>query len=223
MKIGLFDSGIGGIKVLESLYCNFKGCDFVYVFDKSGMPYGNKNIKVIRQRVYNACDFLIGKKVDIIIIACNTASCAVLDECKQKYKVPIYGLIPPLKMLYKMSFKKIVVLTTELTGKLLLKKIEEDHLNDKIILAPQKNLATYIEKYATNKCAIKNYIEENLIKYKNKVDCVFLGCTHYYYIKNELYNTLKCEILDGRIELIDSIKYNNNKKTTKSHTEFYYL
>ncbi|MBE5731470.1 MAG: glutamate racemase [Clostridiales bacterium] len=223
MKIGLFDSGVGGIKVLESLRQHFSCCDYVYLFDKNGLPYGNKSVLEIRNRAINACDFLIREKhVDAIVIACNTASCVALSECRKRYKIPIYGLIPPLKKL-SLKYNKVLVLTTELTHNILLKTIKGLHNSKNLVLTPQKNLAIYIEKYATNKFMLKKYVEENLAKYKGIVDCVFLGCTHYYFIKNELKEILGCDIVDGRNALINKMQREIFNFIKNSHTDFYYL
>lgn len=222
MKIGVMDSGIGGIKVLEEIERNFCGHDFVYAFDKTGLPYGNKSREEIEERVFRVCDFLLSKNVDVIIIACNTASCVALDDCKNMYNVPVFGLIPPIKSLSNLSYKKILVLTTSLTAKMLYSKYNHD-TNKNIIIAPQINLASIIEKNLNNKRVINDYIENEMTKYIG-CDCVFLGCTHYYYIKNRLASFLNVDVLDGRKELICNLKQFINIAVKKnSYTEFYYL
>jgi glutamate racemase len=70
---------------------------------------------------------------------------------------------------------------------------------------------------------IKRYIKENLLLYKGKIDKVFLGCTHYYYIKDELNKALECEIIDGRKSLIEKMEREIYRKTKKTPTDFCYL
>jgi glutamate racemase len=221
MTIGVIDSGIGGIKVLELLVKNFHGNDFVYVFDKSGLPYGNKSVKQIRNRITIVCNFLVyEKKVDALVIACNTASCVALEQCKKKYNIPVYGLIPPLKQLSSTKYKSILLLSTFATSKILVKN---KNLPDNVILSPQKNLAKYLENYSTNIAMIDEYIKKNLKQYKEKCDCIFLGCTHYYFIKERLKILFNVDVIDGRADLILEMQKTVNKLNKNSHTYFYYL
>lgn len=222
MKIGVFDSGIGGIKVLEEIERNFSGHDFIYVFDKSGLPYGNKNKEDIMLRVFRVCDFLLLKKVDVIIIACNTASCIALNKCKKKYKIPVLGLIPPLNNLANLPYKNILILSTNLTAKFLNEYYDSSMLN-KLVIAPQKDLAILIEQNLNKPNVIKNYMKREMTKYIG-CDCVFLGCTHYYYIKNALADFFNANVLDGRVNLIFELKQLINCGIKKNFTtEFYYL
>ena len=139
MKIGVMDSGIGGIAVLELLQRNYKS-DYFYVFDRGGMPYGSKSCEEIRDRVFRVCDFLIGKGVDVIVIACNTASCVAISDCKKRYKIPILGVIPPLFEICK--YASTAILCTPLTAKIL----EKSNFSSRVQIIPQPNLAEYIEK-----------------------------------------------------------------------------
>lgn len=222
MKIGVIDSGIGGIKVLEHLQKNFGGNKYIYVFDKSGLPYGNKSEDEIKLRIINACNFLCKtQSVECIVIACNTGSCAALEECKKLFSIPIFGLIPPLKELSNSSYKSILLLTTVLTSQILSRKSANKTSN--IIIAPQKNLASYIEQNSSSITALDLYIQNNLFTYKHKCDCVFLGCTHYYYIKDRLEKLLSLTVLDGRANLIEEMKKVIPPSDNVSSTEFYYL
>lgn len=223
MTIGVVDSGIGGIKVLESLSQNFAGNDFVYVFDKSGLPYGNKKSEEICKRVFLACDFLVKQKgVSALVLACNTASCVAYEKCKDKYDIPVFGLIPPLNSLSKLPYQKILLLSTVATCETLMAQ-SNNKAPKNVIFAPQKDLAVYIEKYATNKQALDDYILQNLTKYKDVCDCVFLGCTHYYFIKQRLEKILKIHVIDGRRDLIAQMKAFVNPCCKNSKTYFYYL
>lgn len=219
MKIGIIDSGIGGIKVLENM-CQAFSANFIYIFDKSFLPYGNKREEQIRERIISICNYLLKTHgVECIVIACNTASCVALKECKKRYSVPILGLIPPVKEL-SLYNGKTLILSTRLTSDIIYSQIKSKNIE----ISPQPKLAEFIEKFATNSKALDLYINDNLMKYKGCFDRIFLGCTHYYYIKNRIRKLLDVEVLDGRKELIDNIKrLIPLPPSDKSYTEFYYL
>lgn len=221
MKVGVIDSGIGGIKVLEGLKKAYNG-EYLYLFDKSFMPYGDKNIEQIKDRVFICCDFLISKGADVIVLGCNTASCCALEECKKRYKIPILGLIPPIETFSNIQ-DKILLLTTPLTAKILNEKFDIKNSKN-IILSPQKDLAFLIENHYRNKLKIQEYLVNNLKPYVSICNKVFLGCTHYYFIKNEIKNLLKVDVVDGRAQLINEFNCVKDKIIYPySKTTFYYL
>lgn len=218
MKIGLIDSGIGGIKVLESLLKVYNG-EYLYVLDKSFMPYGNKSRQEIVNRVRYCCSFLISKGVDVIVLACNTASCCALKECKSEFAVPIFGLTPPVSDFVE-SGKRVLVLATDLTTNI----IKEGYGSENVIFEPLKDLAFLVETQYNNKELIYSYIENNIAKYKGKCDKVFLGCTHYYYFADYINKVLDVEVFDGRKNLVSQFeKEVKNLIQIKSNTVFYNL
>ena len=222
MMIGVLDSGIGGIKVLEDLIKSFGG-KYLYVFDKSGLPYGKKSYEQICERVIRACDVMIKSGVDVIVLACNTASCVALDVCRNYYNIPVYGLIPPIKNLC-VSDKKILMLTTPLTCRTIKSKYEKEYYSGAFVWAPQIDLAEFVEHNIADRCALDNYIEEHLTCYKTECDSVFLGCTHYYYIKESIEKILKKPVIDGRSDLVNEIKSDDVLRVNKySETHFIYL
>ena len=93
MKIGIFDSGIGGLTVLKKIIKKHPNCEYIYYGDIANMPFGDKNVdelKVISNRII---EFLMSKDVDIIVIACGTISSNLSDYLKRKYSIPIYDVI----------------------------------------------------------------------------------------------------------------------------------
>lgn len=221
MKVGVVDSGIGGIKVLEGLQKDFKG-EYLYLFDRSFMPYGDKNLSQIKDRVFICCDFLISNGADVIVLACNTASCCALEDCKSRYNIPILGLIPPVEILSN-SKDNTLLLSTPLTANILNEKYNIKNSKN-IILSPQKDLAYLIENHYRNKIKIKEYLINNLKPYANICSKVFLGCTHYYFVKNEIKNLLNIDVVDGRLQLLKEFdRINAKSNATNSKTTFYYL
>ena len=116
MKIGVFDSGIGGLTVLKKLLEKYPNNEYVYYGDTKNIPYGDKSIEELKILSSNIIDFLIKKEVDIIIIACGTISSNLSLYLKTKYNIKIIDIISPvIDYLNNNSYKKIGVIATQAT------------------------------------------------------------------------------------------------------------
>lgn len=91
--IGMIDSGVGGMTVYKEVKKVLPNSQILYVGDTKNFPYGDKSKKRIIELVKKQIDFLITKNVDMIIIACGTATSQALDEVKNIYSIPIIGII----------------------------------------------------------------------------------------------------------------------------------
>ncbi|MGL5984963.1 MAG: glutamate racemase, partial [Cetobacterium sp.] len=93
MKIGIFDSGVGGLSVLKRIKEKIDFADVIYYGDSLNSPYGNKTVEEIQNFSLAIADFLVDNRVDIIVIACNTATAAALDKLKERItSIPILGV-----------------------------------------------------------------------------------------------------------------------------------
>ena len=207
-KIGLFDSGIGGITVLKEIIKILPNENYIYYSDSKNNPYGDKTDEEIKQLCDNIVKYLITKKCKIIVIACNTASSKAADFLRKKYSEMIFIAIEPAyKMVYDYAYEKpTLVMATKGTiegekFKLLLKKYD----NHKTYLAPCVGLANKIEN--GNKEEIKKYLAENIEIYKGKVENVVLGCTHYPLIIDEIKEVLgQVKFFNGAPNLAKHLK-----------------
>ena len=98
MKVGIFDSGTGGMSVLHEAY-HFLGDDVSYIFyaDLDHVPYGLKTTDQIIKYSKDIAEFLIKKGVDAIVVACNTATAAAIEVLRHDYDLPILGMEPAVK------------------------------------------------------------------------------------------------------------------------------
>src|SRR5262245_49374916 len=94
LPIAVFDSGLGGLTVLKALALSLPEESFLYLGDTARLPYGSKSISTIRRYVHQNIDFLLQQKVKAIVIACNSASSALLTE-KIESAIPLYNVITP--------------------------------------------------------------------------------------------------------------------------------
>lgn len=198
-KIGVFDSGIGGVTVLKELVKLLPNEEFLYYSDSKNNPYGEKDDEDLLKICDEIVRFLINNKCKIIVIACNTASAKAAKFLRDKYKeIPIIAIEPAYKMVHDYAYdKSTLIMATKGTIEsekfnLLYKKYD----NHKTFLMPCVGLAELIEENQSKK--IWEYLEKNIAVYRNKVENVVLGCTHYPLIKKEIKSVLgKVKFFDG--------------------------
>ena len=203
MRIGIFDSGIGGVNVLSCLRKKYPNNDYIYFGDTINLPYGDKTREELYELGREAIDFLLTKNVDIIIIACGTISSNCYEELKKEYHLPIYDIISPtISYIKECPYNKIGVIGTNRT------------IESNIFDIPGKDIKmkatpSFVPIIENNQ--IKEKEEEiinELVEFKD-YDLLVLGCTHYPTLKNVIdkldINTLDMgEVLSNNIE-IDNI------------------
>ena len=215
MKIGIFDSGLGGLTVLKTLLNKIPNNEYIYYGDTLNLPYGDKTKKELIKLAEDDVEFLLSKKVDLIIIACGTVSSTCLNHLKNKYSIKIYDIISPtIKYLNESNYQNIGIIATKRT---IDSCIFENNLNKNTYKIKTPKFVPLIE--SNKKEEIPKTIDEYLSLYKNKLDILVLGCTHYPLIKNEIttYFENKVKILDMSEPFIDKIP----EGTTKSVTIYY--
>ncbi len=207
-KIGIFDSGIGGITVLKEIIKILPNEDYIYYSDSKNNPYGDRTDEEIKQLCDNIVKYLINKNCKVIVIACNTASSKAADFLRKKYsEMTFIAIEPAYKMVHDYAYEKpTLVMATKGTIEsekfnLLLKKYD----NHKTYLLPCVGLADRIEN--GDKEEIKKYLIENIANYKGKVENVVLGCTHYPLIIEEIKEILgQVEFFNGAPNLAKHLK-----------------
>jgi glutamate racemase len=94
-KIGVFDSGLGGLTVLKTLQRELPGCSFVYLGDTARTPYGSKSGSTVVRYSVECATFLARHDIDLLVVACNTASSVALEEIARVVSCPVIGTIAP--------------------------------------------------------------------------------------------------------------------------------
>jgi len=203
--IGIFDSGIGGISILNNLKDILPNENFIYLADNKNCPYGSKTKKEILLLSDKNCKKLIEFKCKIIVVACNTATTNSIQELREIISIPIIGIEPGIKPAIKYTkTKNIGVLATEntLNSKLFFKTTNDNKIHDiKIYEQIGYELVNLIEEgsFSENKLhqLLKSYLNPMINK---NIDCLVLGCTHYHFIKTRIK-----EIIPDKIKIIDTI------------------
>ena len=211
--IGFFDSGVGGISVLKESLKILPNEDFVYFGDSINAPYGIKSVNEVKELTFNAVDFLLSKGVKVVVIACNTATSAAIDDLREKYKdIPIIGIEPALKPAVEISRgKSIIIMATPMTlaEKKFSKLMEQYKKEVNMISLPCAGLVELIENGITEGEEIQNYLIDKLKEFIHlDVASIVLGCTHYPFIKDELIKIVgeKTVIIDGSVGTVNQLK-----------------
>ncbi|GAB6157045.1 glutamate racemase [Desulfotomaculum varum] len=185
--IGIFDSGVGGLSVAREIRKLLPLEDLLYYADTAYCPYGEKDPAIIRQREKNIVKFLLSKGAKLIVVACNTASSAGLEELRNLFAVPIVGMEPGVKPAVAASRNGTIgVLATGVTiaGDRFAALVKRYAEHTRVITQPCPGLVELIEsgKLAepeTEK-VLKDFLQPML---EQGADTIVLGCTHYPFLR----------------------------------------
>ena len=208
-KIGVFDSGLGGLSVLKELRKLLPNEGYIYYADSINVPYGEKSDEELLDLTSKIVDYLLEKDCKLIVIACNTATTSCMKRLRELYPDTIFvGTVPAIKVAYDHNYKNTIILSTPYTTKS--KRVQElmrDYTRDdqELYLVSGENLASLIED--NNSSEIDNVLNRILSPYKDKADSIVLGCTHYSLIKEEIEKVLPNVVqLDGCKGISEEVK-----------------
>lgn len=231
-KIGIFDSGIGGVTVLKEILKILPCENYIYYSDSKNNPYGDRCEKEIIEICDNIVRFLLQNNCKAIVIACNTASAKAAEYLRKKYKkIPIIAIEPAYKMVYDFAYTNptLVMATKATIESKKFNNLYSMYNNHNTYLLSCVGLAEIIEEGDNEK--INEYLKNKIGLYKNKVKNVVLGCTHYPLIKEQIQNILgEVYFFEGsknvahhlKNVLIDNNLINENMKDIHSYKiEFY--
>ncbi len=203
--IGVFDSGVGGISVLADLINQLPNEQYVYYGDSYNAPYGVKSRDEVRLLSLNVVDHLLEYKIKALVVACNTATSAAIEDLRASLDLPVIGMEPALKTGVDMNRSgKIAVMATNVT-------LEEEKFNrlvkkiadkTRLIKIPCPGLVEIIEKEGRHSSKIEDYIKDIFSPYNlDEVGVVVLGCTHYIFIKDTISRLVgqAIDIVDGNL------------------------
>ncbi len=201
-SIGIFDSGAGGLSVLQELIKELPNESFIFFADSKNCPYGCKPEEKIIELSSAITNFLIAQKCKIIVVACNTATAAAIDWLRGNYDIPFIGMEPAVKPAALNSItKNIGVLATAGTfkGRLYIETSHKYASDVNVCYQVGEGLVELVEMGNFN----SSDAEVLLLKYlKPMLDCdidqLVLGCTHYPFFK-----PLLAKLLPSNVEIID--------------------
>ena len=212
-KIGIFDSGVGGLTVLKSLSDKYKCIDYIYIGDNKYCPYGDKTKEELLNYAKRIVNYFIEKGISIIVIACNTSCSQTLDELKQIYKnITFIGVIDStIDVFLKSKKNNVLVIGTSATinSNIYESKIKEKNNNIKVTNLATPKLVPLIENMEMTKEALNEYLNPY-----NDIDSIILACTHYKLIEKEIDKNIK--VINSSDSIVNTIKNYIIESTTGS-------
>jgi glutamate racemase len=181
--IGIFDSGVGGLTVARAILDQLPNESTLYIGDTARGPYGPRPLAEVREFALETMDFLVEQGVKAIVIACNTASAAMLRDARERYSIPVIEVIQPAvrRAVAATRTGNIGVIGTRAT-------IDSKAYVDAFAAAPQLNITSiacplfveYVERGETSGDEITKVARDYLAPVMEaNVDTLVLGCTHY--------------------------------------------
>ena len=202
--IAVFDSGVGGISVLRHLLRYLPGERFLYFGDSANAPYGSRSTEEVRQLTLAAAKKLTSEyPVKALVIACNTATAAAVQQVRQQYPdLIVIGIEPALKVAADhFPGGRIGVMATEVTLReekldTLVHRFEKECTIAKI---PAPGLVQKIESGKTDCAETEALLRDILAEHIGKLDALVLGCTHYPFAAKVISRILGADVklLDG--------------------------
>jgi glutamate racemase len=210
--IGVFDSGIGGLSVLQALMAELPHERFVYVADSGNAPYGERGDAFVAERTHAIADYLLAHQhIKALVVACNTATAAAIDEARMRYpQMPLIGVEPALKPAVALTQTgRIGVIGTRgtLASNKFAKLLDSLKGQAEFVIQPCKGLAHAIEFRTEHPTA--NEVPKSEVlrlceaytqamgafgKGVGQIDSLVLGCTHYVFAMDELRAILGSDI-----------------------------
>lgn len=205
LKIGVFDSGFGGLTVLKALLQTVPNADYLYFGDTARLPYGSKSADTVARYACEAARFLEQQGAGLLVIACNTATALALEQIRKTASVEVVGVIEPgaQQAAAVSRTKKAVVIGTEATisshayRNALAKLQIESHEKACPLLVPLVEEG-WIDHGVTKEIA-GIYLAEAFADSFSAADVLLLGCTHYPLLKPVLQT-----VVPKGVTLVDS-------------------
>jgi len=199
LKVGIFDSGIGGFTILNSLLKTRKDVEVFYLADTKRIPFGSKNFKEIRLIAYEICNFFVDKNLDALLVACNTTNACALDILKDNLKIPCFDLINSVSEIVDKQIIGVLATQTTVQSSYYKKAINDKKENTIIFQQECPEFVSEIEKEKLNLDKLNSLSDLYLTPLINKnIEELILGCSHYPLI----YDFIRKK-LDSNIKIID--------------------
>ncbi len=201
--IGIFDSGVGGLTVCKEIIRQLPGENLIYLGDTARVPYGTKSAQTVERYALEAAGFLVEQGVKLLVVACNTASAVALPALRERYQLPVIGVIEPgaRRAVHSLN-RRIGVIGTE--GTINSGRYEEairTLLPDAEVFSAACPLFVPLaeEGWADHEVARLASLEYLQPLIAAQIDTLVLGCTHYPLLRNTLQQVLGPSVL-----LVDS-------------------
>ncbi|ARU63341.1 glutamate racemase [Tumebacillus avium] len=212
--IGLLDSGFGGLTVASEVLRQLPQENILYVGDNLRCPYGSREPDEVKRYLFQIMDFLAEQGVKMIIIACNTATAAGLEEARTRYKIPVLGVITPgsRAAISATQSERVGVIGTDVTIQSDSYRREIHRLNPRLYVVNQScpPFVQLVEEDRTEAPEAHPLVASYLAPLQQEgIDTLILGCTHY-----PLLAPLIGEVMGEGVKLISSAEETAREAST---------
>lgn len=197
MKIGVFDSGVGGESVANAIRESLPQHEVLYRQDKENVPYGTKSPTELHSLVLPILLDMVSTGCDVIVVACNSVTTTIIEDLRKEITIPLIGIEPMVKTASELSRSRIaaVCATPTTLGSPRYKYLKETYAKDMQILEPDcSDWAEMIEGNTLEHDKIRDIVESSIAK---GADVIVMGCTHYHWIEEDVVR-----IADGRATVV---------------------
>jgi glutamate racemase len=208
MKIGVFDSGVGGLSVANAILKQVPDVQIALKEDREHLPYGTKPIEDIYGYVKPIFQQFVDEDCEIIVVACNTVTTNLISQLRQDFKVPMVGMEPMVKPAAEKTKSKIIAVcaTPRTLSSDRYRWLKDQYAQGIEVLEPDcSGWALMIESEQVDREKIKNTIDEVCGR---GADEIVLGCTHYHWIEEIIKEIAqgRAEVLQPEVPVIEQLK-----------------
>jgi len=200
LRIGVFDSGVGGLTVLRAIRERFPRVDLVYLGDTARVPYGNRSPRTVVRYSLECASFLAERGIDVLVVACNTASSHAIPALRERFNLPVVGVVEPgVKEALRVTEGKVGVIGTPATVK---SGAYQKLLHSAGVEVFSRACPLFVP--LVEEGILEGEIAESIARmYLHEmvaagVDTLILGCTHYPLLKGTIQKVM------GGVRIVDS-------------------
>lgn len=187
VKIGLLDSGVGGLSVLREVHQLLPGAALHYLGDSAWCPYGTKSPEIISERVSAISDYLLSQGASILVIACNSATIHAVGALRATYPLPVVGMEPAVKPAAELTRSGVIgVLATEasIAGEKFHQLVHTHASGVRVITRPCPRFVELVEAGQLDGPEVEAAVDEAIAPLLDAgADVIVLGCTHYPFLR----------------------------------------
>lgn len=202
-NILIFDSGVGGLSIYQSVREQLPDANYTYLFDNEAFPYGElEDTRLVTRVAAQVRAVCAHHDIDIVVIACNTASTLVLPTLRQQLALPVVGVVPAIKPAAAISQKKIIGLlaTPATVSRPYTEQLVADFAKDcQVVSVGTTALVHMAERKLRGEAVNQQDLAAILRPFKGTVDTLVLGCTHFPLLRDEIQS-----VVGDSVRLIDS-------------------
>lgn len=211
--IGFLDSGVGGLTVVKEVMKQLPNETIYYIGDSARNPYGPRPMEEVQKFTHQLANFLLKKKIKLLVVACNTATVAALESLQEELPIPVIGVIESGSKAADESTENNKVGVIGTVGTVQSNEYEKQILDKKqqteVFSVACPRFVSVVEKNQFGSTMAKEIVQEELKPFKDTdIDTLVLGCTHYPLLQPIIQDFFgqKVHLIDPGVETAKTVK-----------------